>query len=276
MNRGQVLHRRRVGRPGRAPTRIEVISPRTEEVIAKVPDGDHRRHRPRRRRRPRGVRPRPVAADVARSSAPTSWPRSRGHLQARYEEIARIITEEMGSPISFSMMGQVFAATMVLDYYAGLARELPVRGARARACSGPMLVRREPVGVVGAIVPWNVPLFVTMLEARARRWSSGCTVVLKPSPETPLDAYLLAEVGAGGRAARRAWSTSSRPAARSASTSSPTPASTRSPSPGRPRRAARSPRSAASSCKRVHPRARRQVGGDHPRRRRPRRPPSRA
>ena len=41
-------------------------------------------------------------------------------LQARYEEIARTISEEMGSPISFSVMGQVFAATMVLDYYTGL------------------------------------------------------------------------------------------------------------------------------------------------------------
>ena len=57
---------------------------------------------------------------------------------------------------------------------------------------GPTLVRREPVGVVGAIVPWNVPLFVTMLKL-APALASGSTVVLKPAPETPLDAYLLAE-----------------------------------------------------------------------------------
>ena len=63
----------------------------------------------------------------------------------------------------------------------------------ARACSGPTLVRREPVGVVGAIVPWNVPLFVTMLKL-GPALASGSTVVLKPAPETPLDAYLLAEV----------------------------------------------------------------------------------
>jgi betaine-aldehyde dehydrogenase len=57
---------------------------------------------------------------------------------------------------------------------------------------GPALVRREPVGVVGAIVPWNVPLFVTMLKL-APALAAGATVVLKPAPETPLDAVLLAE-----------------------------------------------------------------------------------
>src|SRR5437867_1952643 len=51
---------------------------------------------------------------------------------------------------------------------------------------------REPVGVVGGIVPWNVPLFVTMLKL-APSLASGSTMVLKPAPETALDAYLLAE-----------------------------------------------------------------------------------
>ena len=58
---------------------------------------------------------------------------------------------------------------------------------------GPVLVRHEAVGVVGAIVPWNVPLFVTALKL-APALIAGCTVVLKPSPETALDSYLLAEV----------------------------------------------------------------------------------
>jgi betaine-aldehyde dehydrogenase len=57
---------------------------------------------------------------------------------------------------------------------------------------GPSLVRKEPVGVVAAIVPWNVPLFTAMLKI-APALAAGCTVVLKPAPETPLDAYLLAE-----------------------------------------------------------------------------------
>ena len=96
---------------------------------------------------------------------------------------------------------------------------------------GPAIVRKEPVGVVGAIVPWNVPLFVTMLKL-GPALAAGCTVVLKPAPETPLDAYMLAEcLQAAGLP--RASSTSSSPGARSASTSSPTRASTRSPSPAR-------------------------------------------
>ncbi len=169
---------------------LAVISPATEEVIAKVPDA--------------------TTADVDRAVAAAReafdsgpWPQMSpneradimaalsGILQGRYEEIARTISEEMGSPISFSVMGQVFAATMVLDYYTGLAREYAFEERRAGVL-GPTLVRREPVGVVGAIVPWNVPLFVTMLKL-APALASGSTVVLKPSPETPLNAYLLAE-----------------------------------------------------------------------------------
>ena len=58
-------------------------------------------------------------------------------------------------------------------------------------------VRQEPVGVVAAIVPWNVPQFTPMLKL-APALLAGCTVVAKPSPETPLDAYLLAELARGG------------------------------------------------------------------------------
>ena len=76
-----------------------------------------------------------------------------------------------------------------------------------------LLVRREPVGVVGAIVPWNVPLGLTMPKL-GPALLTGCTVVLKPAPETPLDAFLLAEIFEAGRAARPACSTSSPPTAR--------------------------------------------------------------
>jgi betaine-aldehyde dehydrogenase len=113
-------------------------------------------------------------------------------IQARYEDVAKTISEEMGSPISFSIMGQVFASTMVLDYFTNLAREYEFEEFREGAL-GPVLVRREPVGVAGCIVPWNVPLFTIMLKM-APALASGSTVVLKPAPETPLDAYLLADV----------------------------------------------------------------------------------
>jgi betaine-aldehyde dehydrogenase len=98
----------------------------------------------------------------------------------------------MGTPISWSIMGQVFSSTMVLDYYTQLARNYPFEEVRDGVLGNKALVRREPVGVVGAIVPWNVPLFVTMLKL-GPALAAGATVVLKPAPETPLDALLLAE-----------------------------------------------------------------------------------
>jgi betaine-aldehyde dehydrogenase len=114
-----------------------------------------------------------------------------GILQGRAEDIAVTITEEMGSPISFSRLGQVMAANMVLDYFTNLARSYPFEEVRP-GMLGPALVRREPVGVVAAIVPWNVPLFVSMLKL-APALAAGATVVLKPAPETPLDAMILAD-----------------------------------------------------------------------------------
>ena len=141
---------------------LAVISPATEEVIAKVPDATtadvDRAVAAAREAFDSGPWPQMAPAERADIMATLS-----GLLQASYEEIAQTISEEMGSPISFSVMGQVFAATMVLDYYTGLAREYAFEERRAGVL-GPTLVRREPVGVVGAIVPWNVPLFVTMLK----------------------------------------------------------------------------------------------------------------
>jgi len=72
-----------------------------------------------------------------------------------------------------------------------LARTDPFEELR-QGVLGQALVRREPIGVVGAIVPWNVPLFTTIAKL-APSLAAGCTVVLKPSPETPLDAIILAE-----------------------------------------------------------------------------------
>ncbi len=76
---------------------------------------------------------------------------------------------------------------------------------------------KEPVGVVGAIAPWNVPLFIASAKL-APALLAGCTVVFKPAPETPLDAFLLAELFAEAGLPEGVLSTSSRPAARSAST----------------------------------------------------------
>jgi aldehyde dehydrogenase (NAD+) len=170
---------------------LDVVSPATEEVIARVPEA-----------READVDRAVDAARAAFDDGP--WPRMTpaeradvmarvlAGLQERAGELAVTITQEMGSPISFSHMAQVMAANMVLDYYVRLAREYPFEQLRP-GMLGPCLVRREPVGVAGCIVPWNVPLFVTVLKLGAAL-AAGATVVLKPAPETPLDAIVLADV----------------------------------------------------------------------------------
>jgi aldehyde dehydrogenase (NAD+) len=179
-------------RPATAAT-IDVVSPHTEEVIARVPEA-----------READVDRAVAAARAAFDTGP--WPRMtpgaradvmaalNAKLRERADELAATITREMGSPLLFSQLGQVMAATMVLDYYTGLAREYPFEEVRP-GMLGPALVRREPVGVAAAIIPWNVPLFVTMLKL-APAMAAGATVVLKPAPETPLDALILAEAAA--------------------------------------------------------------------------------
>jgi betaine-aldehyde dehydrogenase len=169
---------------------IEVISPTTEEVIARVPDGSNadidRAVAAARQAFDRGPWPRMAPSERADVMAKLS-----GLIQARSQEFANTITSQNGSPISWSLLGQVFAATMVLDFYTGLAREYAFEEERP-GLMGPALVRQEPVGVAAAIVPWNVPLFVTMLKL-GPAMAAGATIVIKPSPETPLDSYLLAE-----------------------------------------------------------------------------------
>ena len=169
---------------------IEVIEAHTEELLGTAPDGTtadiDRAVAAARKAFDEGPWPQTSPAERAEVMAKLS-----GLLQARYQEIAELITRENGSPISWSIMGQVFAATMVLDYYTNLAKTFAFEEERQGAL-GQILVRREPVGVVGGIVPWNVPLFVTMLKL-APSLASGSTMVLKPAPETALDAYLLAE-----------------------------------------------------------------------------------
>ena len=126
------------------------------------------------------------------------------------------------------------AAARMLQYYAELGADVPVGGAAARHARAGDRAPRAGRRRRRPIVPWNVPQFVTMSKL-APALLAGCTIVLKPAPETPLDAYLLAEMLDGGRHPDGRRQHRRRPAARSASTSSATRASTRSRSPARPR-----------------------------------------
>ena len=82
---------------------------------------------------------------------------------------------------------------MQIEAFLGIAREFPWEENRHGVLGAPVVVRREPVGVVAAIPPWNVPQF-TIMSKVVPALLAGCTVVVKPAPETPLDGYLMAEL----------------------------------------------------------------------------------
>lgn len=170
---------------------IDVYSPFTEERVGRVPEAHEA-----------DVDRAVAAARQAFDEGPwaRSTPAERADvldklllgLQMRSGDIASLISSEMGCPMSFAHAGQAFATTMVVEFYAQLARTFPFEETRP-SMVGSALVRQEPVGVAAAIVPWNVPLFTIMLKL-APALAAGCSIVIKPAPETPLDAYLLADV----------------------------------------------------------------------------------
>ncbi|MDX2596023.1 aldehyde dehydrogenase [Streptomyces sp. WI03-4A] len=170
---------------------IEVVSPHTEEVIGRVPHASRedvdRAVAVARRAFDEGDWPR--ASPAERIGVVT---RIKDGIAARHEEIARVISSENGSPYSWSVLAQALGAMMVWDSAIRVAQSFSYEE-RRDGVLGPILVRREPVGVVAAVVPWNVPQFVAAAKL-APALLAGCAVVLKPSPESPLDAYLLGEI----------------------------------------------------------------------------------
>ena len=172
-----------------AKARIDVVSPNTEEVIGRVPDAT-----------PADVDRAVAAAREAfdRGPFPRWSPEERASaisrlseaLKKRAPEIANTISSENGCPITMSTGVQVFASTMVLDTYARIARTFPFDEKRTGAMGQPVRVRRAPVGVCAAIVPWNVPLYIMAMKL-GPALAAGCTVIVKAAPEAALDPYAL-------------------------------------------------------------------------------------
>ncbi len=104
----------------------------------------------------------------------------------RTSELATLVTAEMGSPTTFSEPAHGLGPLLLMQATLGFAESYPWTERR-----GTSMLVREPAGVVGIITPWNVPQ-VTMLAKVLPALIAGCTVVVKPAPETPLDAMLLA------------------------------------------------------------------------------------
>ncbi|ODR25511.1 aldehyde dehydrogenase family protein, partial [Mycolicibacterium porcinum] len=108
-------------------------------------------------------------------------------------EMAQLISAEMGAPISFAQRAQVGLPAMMMPAFCALAETYPWREVRSGFFGSDVHVCKEPVGVVAAVVPWNMPQFLIVTKL-VPALLAGCAVVLKPAPEAPLDALLLSDM----------------------------------------------------------------------------------
>jgi len=171
-------------------SKLSVISPVTEEVVQTFPEAQ-----------PRDVDRAVAAAREAFDKGP--WPRmsakERGaallkvaeQLKARLPELATTWTTQVGAPISLTryLSGQ---PPELFEYYGKLIQSYSLVDERKGGHGERVRVVKEPVGVVAAITPWNAPLVLLCYKVAAGL-AAGCTIVAKPAPETPADAYILAE-----------------------------------------------------------------------------------
>ncbi|UCD25022.1 MAG: aldehyde dehydrogenase family protein, partial [Gemmatimonadota bacterium] len=169
---------------------LEVVNPATEEVMANVESA--------------GEADVDRAVTAARGCFESNeWrdlsPRKRGEvlyragqlLVERRNDIARLETLQNGKPLFESKIDVAMTAE-TLKYYGGWADKLS-GDVLPTSTNDLVYTSREPLGVVGAIVPWNFPLNLASWKV-APALAAGCTVVLKPAPETPLTALALAEL----------------------------------------------------------------------------------
>lgn len=171
--------------------KLEVFSPATEERVGSVPVAG-----------PKDVDAAVAAARRAFDDGP--WPRmspsERGQviakaaklIEERGTELASLVSSEMGQPAASVQMMQMTPSLATLNYYAGLADSFKWTDER-KGSFGRSRVTREPVGVVGAVIAWNVPLFLCANKL-GPALLAGCSVVLKPAPESPLAVNVVAEI----------------------------------------------------------------------------------
>ncbi len=171
-------------RPAAGADAIAVVNPADEQVIAHVPAG--------------GAEDVDAAVRAARAALP-GWAATvpaeraarltalRDALAARQDEIAATVTAELGAPPALAHAVHAGMPVVVAGSYAELAAAFPFEEK-----TGNSTVLLEPVGVVGAITPWNYPLHQVVAKV-APALAAGCTVVLKPAEDTPLTARHFAD-----------------------------------------------------------------------------------
>jgi len=171
--------------PAESSTSMDVLNPATEEVIGKIAMGSAA-----------DVDKAVIAAKDAFDSFSQTTVEERLALlgkiievyQSRYDEIAETISMEMGAPLSLSKAAQ---AATGLGHFAQAIEIL--QGFEWEETKGKTLIRKEPIGVVGMITPWNWPINQISCKV-APAIAAGCTMILKPTEIAPLNAMLFAEI----------------------------------------------------------------------------------
>jgi aldehyde dehydrogenase (NAD+) len=170
---------------------IKVRSPSTEEIIGRVPSGSAEDI-------DRAVRAARNAFDNSNWSRLSMSERSgyvevlANGIEKRRRKFGVLQADESGQPVHKNGLPSVDRALRTIRYYAALGKTHVTEDLR-QGLDNPFILRHEPVGVVGIITPWNAPLSITSFSLPAAL-IAGCTVVLKPAPESPLHAQLLAQV----------------------------------------------------------------------------------
>ncbi|MFI7166286.1 aldehyde dehydrogenase [Rhodococcus erythropolis] len=169
---------------------IDVVSPASGAVVARVPEAV------------------PADIDKAVAAARKAWddrvwrdqsPEDRAKiivklaelLDSNTEDLAQRVTAEMGSPITMSRGSQKAGIGLVFSFVDAV-REIAFEE-RRQTKRGPVSIRRQPVGVVAAISPWNGPLYLSLVKV-IPALLAGCSVIAKPAIETPLTGYRLGEL----------------------------------------------------------------------------------
>ncbi len=168
--------------------KAEIINPATGETIAEVPEGSEADvHR---------------AVEAAKRALP-EWlettPQERSEMllkladaiESHADELARVESQNVGKPLAYAKDEMPVSADNI-RFFAGAARTLEGRAAGEYMRGYTSMIRREPIGVVGQIAPWNYPLMMAVWKI-APALAGGNVCVLKPSEQTPLTTLMLAE-----------------------------------------------------------------------------------
>ncbi|MGK3949831.1 gamma-aminobutyraldehyde dehydrogenase [Microbacterium sp. K2] len=170
--------------------RMPLIDPVTEETYGELPVSDT------------------SDVDAAYAAASAAFPlwrdttpadrqlalfRIADEMQARAEEFADLESKDTGKPRASLVTDEILQSIDQLRFFAGAARSLEGRAAGEYLAGHTSFVRREPIGVIGQVTPWNYPLNMAVWKI-APALAAGNTVVLKPAESTPLTTLLLAEI----------------------------------------------------------------------------------